>query len=292
MQGVIVNGSDEVTGDAVILGVGHSARDIYYLLREHNIKMEPKEFAMGVRIEHPQPLINEIQYHSTEYSELPPASYNLSCQVGGRGVYSFCMCPGGIIIPASTAPDELVINGMSYSKRNSRYANSGFVVTVNEKDMDKYIDHYPLNGLKFQQEYEKIVYGNSNSSQSAPAQRMTDFVDGILSSSLPGTSYIPGVISAPLHEILPSFIGDNLREAFRVIDKKVRGYFTSEALILAGESRTSSPVRILRDPETFMHPEISGFFPAGEGAGFAGGIVSTGVDGENCAKAAARYILA
>lgn len=293
MRGVVVNNSEEVTGEAVILGTGHSARDIYYTLHKMNVRLEPKDFAMGVRIEHPQELINEIQYHSAERNPyLPSASYNLSCQVDGRGVYSFCMCPGGIIIPASTAPGELVINGMSLSNRNSRYANSGFVITVNASDWQKYDNEYPLNALKFQEEYEKLVFKSAQCSQSAPAQRITDFVEKKSSSSLPGTSYIPGVISSPLHEILPEFINERLRTAMLLVNTKMKGYYTSEAQILAGESRTSSPVRIPRDPETFMHPDIPGFFPSGEGAGFAGGIVSTAVDGENCAKAAAKYILA
>jgi uncharacterized protein len=179
---------------------------------------------------------------------------------------------------------------MSLSKRDSKYANSGFVVTINKNDWSKYDDSYPLNALKFQQEFENLIFNSANNTQSAPAQRVTDFVKGVTSSTLPSTSYIPGVVSAPLHEILPPLIGDRLKEAFRVVDKKMKGYFTEEAQILAGESRTSSPVRIPRDIETFMHPELEGFFPSGEGAGFAGGIVSTAVDGENCAKAAFKYV--
>jgi uncharacterized protein len=291
MKGVVVDNQEEYTADSVILATGHSARDIYYLLHKHNIRLEPKEYAMGVRIEHPQALIDEIQYHSKEKNPyLPAAAYNLSCQVDGRGVYSFCMCPGGIIIPASTAPGELVINGMSLSRRDTKYANSGFVVTVESKDWSKFDEFHPLNALKFQQDYEQTIFNAGNGSQSAPAQRMTDFVEGKLSTDLPKSSYIPGVLSAPLHEVLPPFLSKSLREALVTVDKKMKGYFTSEAQILAGESRTSSPVRIPRDPETFMHPDIEGFFPSGEGAGFAGGIVSTAVDGENCAKAAAKFI--
>jgi uncharacterized protein len=292
MKGVIVNQNDEYTGDAVITATGHSARDIYYILHQKNIRIEPKEYAMGVRIEHPQDLINELQYHSKEKNPfLPSASYNLSCQVEGKGVYSFCMCPGGIIIPASTAPGELVINGMSLSKRDSLYANSGFVVTIEPKDWAKYDEFYPLNALKLQQEYESIVYNAANCTQAAPAQRLTDFVNGTVSNDLPPTSYIPGVISSPLHEILPPLISERIKTALKLVDNKMKGYFTSEAQMLAGESRTSSPIRIPRDLETFMHPDLEGFFPSGEGAGFAGGIVSTAVDGENCAKAVAKYIL-
>jgi len=291
VEGVIVNNETEYPADAVIIATGHSARDIYYLLHKKGILLEPKEYAMGVRIEHPQSLIDEIQYHSKERNPfLPAASYNLNCQVDGKGVYSFCMCPGGLIIPASTAPGELVINGMSLSRRDSVYANSGFVVTIEPKDWAPYDNEFPLNALMLQIEYEKKIFGVSGS-QSAPAQRLTDFVNGKLSSDLPGTSYIPGVVSAPLHEILPSFIAGRLKTALDIFDKKMKGYFTSEAQILAGESRTSSPVRIPRDTETYMHPQISGLFPSGEGAGYAGGIVSCGVDGENSAAAAAKYIL-
>jgi uncharacterized protein len=291
MKGVIVNNDQEFTGEAVIVATGHSARDIYYQLHKKGIRIEPKEFAMGVRIEHPQALINEIQYHSKEKNpNLPSAAYSLSCQVEGKGVYSFCMCPGGIIIPASTAPEELVINGMSLSKRDSVYANSGFVVTIEPKDWERFNEHYPFNALMLQQEYEQTVFNAANCTQAAPAQRLTDFVNGITSATLPSTSYIPGVISSPLHEILPPLIAERLKTALQFVDTRMRGYFTSEAQMLAGESRTSSPIRIPRNAETFMHPDVDGFFPSGEGAGFAGGIVSTAVDGENCAKAVAKYI--
>jgi uncharacterized protein len=252
MKGVIVNYNQEYSAEAVIVATGHSARDIYYLLHKKNIRIEPKEYAMGVRIEHPQALINEIQYHSKEKNPyLPSAAYNLSCQVDGKGVYSFCMCPGGIIIPASTSPGELVINGMSLSKRDSLYANSGFVVTIEPKDWAKFDEHYPLNALMLQQEYEELVYQAANCTQSAPAQRLTDFVDGVSSSTLPNSSYIPGVVSSPLHEILPPFIAERIRTALKVVDTKMRGYFTSEAQMLAGESRTSSPVRIPKKSRDF-----------------------------------------
>ena len=289
--GVIAN-EKEYTGDAVMLATGHSARDIYFLLHRHNIKLEPKPFAIGVRIEHPQELINEIQYHSkVKDPYLPAASYNLACDVSGRGVYSFCMCPGGIIVPAATAPGEIVVNGMSLSKRDSPFANSGFVAAVNEKDWKKYDKDFPFSGLKLQQEIEQHSFELANQTQSAPAQRVTDFVKGKFSQILPRSSYIPGLTSASLHNELPDFIVAGLKKALHIFEKKMKGYFSEEAIIVATESRTSSPVRILRDRESFMHPEINGLFPAGEGAGYAGGIVSAAIDGENCAEAVAKYLL-
>ena len=291
--GVITETSDgqagfekEFFGDAVILATGHSARDIFYLLHKRNIKVEPKPFALGVRIEHPQSLINEIQYHSKEkHINLPAASYNLACEINGRGVYSFCMCPGGIIVPTATSHGEIVVNGMSLSKRDSPYANSGFVVSVDEKDWKKYEKNYPFSALSLQQEIETLSYELANKTQSAPAQRVTDFVKGVQSSSLPGTSYIPGLTSVPLHEALPLFITKNLKKALFIFNKKMKGYFTEEAQIVSPESRTSSPIKIPRDKETLMHIEVEGLFPCGEGAGFAGGIVSAAIDGENCADA-------
>jgi uncharacterized FAD-dependent dehydrogenase len=289
--GVIVNEKDEYTSDAVILATGHSARDIYYLLHKHNIKIEPKPFAIGVRIEHPQELINEIQYHSKDKNPyLPAASYNLACDVNGRGVYSFCMCPGGIIVPAATAPGEIVVNGMSLSKRDSPFANSGFVAAVNERDYSKNEKNYPFNGLELQKEIEQHTFELANKTQCAPAQRVTDFISGKLSQSLPRSSYIPGLTSAALHNELPDFIVKGLKKALYIFDKKMKGYLSEDAIIVATESRTSSPIRILRDKKSFMHPEISGLFPAGEGAGYAGGIVSAAIDGENCADAAVHYL--
>jgi uncharacterized FAD-dependent dehydrogenase len=289
--GVIVNEKDEYTSDAVILATGHSARDIYYLLHKHNIKIEPKPFAIGVRIEHPQELINEIQYHSKDKNPyLPAASYNLACDVNGRGVYSFCMCPGGIIVPAATAPGEIVVNGMSLSKRDSPFANSGFVAAVNERDYSKNEKNYPFNGLELQKEIEQHTFELANKTQCAPAQRVTDFINGKLSQSLPRSSYIPGLTSAALHNELPDFIVKGLKKALYIFDKKMKGYLSEDAIIVATESRTSSPIRILRDKKSFMHPEISGLFPAGEGAGYAGGIVSAAIDGENCANAAVQYL--
>jgi uncharacterized FAD-dependent dehydrogenase len=291
ITGVIVNEKDEYTSDAVILATGHSARDIYYLLHKHNIKIEPKPFAIGVRIEHPQELINEIQYHSKDKNPyLPAASYNLACDVNGRGVYSFCMCPGGIIVPAATAPGEIVVNGMSLSKRDSPFANSGFVAAVNERDYSKNEKNYPFNGLELQKEIEQHTFELANKTQCAPAQRVTDFIGGKLSQSLPRSSYIPGLTSAALHNELPDFIVKGLKKALYIFDKKMKGYLSEDAIIVATESRTSSPIRILRDKKSFMHTEISGLFPAGEGAGYAGGIVSAAIDGENCANAAVQYL--
>ncbi|MCX6151925.1 MAG: FAD-binding protein [Ignavibacteriales bacterium] len=290
--GVVVNDEQEFFGDAVILATGHSARDIFYLLHKRNIKIEAKPFAIGVRIEHPQSLIDEIQYHSSKRDEfLPAANYSLACQVGEHGVFSFCMCPGGIIVPASTAPDELVLNGMSVSRRDSQFANSGLVVTVDEKDWMKYKQSGPFAGLEFQKEVERIAFEAGGRNQQAPAQRITDFVAGKISATLPKTSYIPGIVSSPLHQILPQVISKNLMKAMLIFSKKMRGYYTEEAQILAAETRTSSPVRIPRDKETFMHVEVEGLFPCGEGAGYAGGIVSSAIDGENCANAAARLVV-
>jgi len=289
--GVRINDVNEYYAKAVILATGHSARDIYTMLNEKNILIEPKSFAMGVRIEHPQSLIDEIQYHTKHKNEnLPPAAYNAACNIGERGVYSFCMCPGGIIVPAATAPGEIVLNGMSLSKRDSPFANSGFVVTVSPNDWKNYDKYSPLSALMFQKDLESLAFKLGNNSQSAPAQRVTDFVNKKTSSELPKTSYIPGVISVPLHEALPEFISTALRNGIREFEKKMRGYYSEEAVMLAVESRTSSPVRIPRENESLMHLQIKGLFPAGEGAGYAGGIVSAAIDGENCADAAAKYI--
>lgn len=291
IKGVVVNDEKEFLFDAVILATGHSARDIFYLLNKKEIKLEAKSFAMGVRIEHPQNLIDEIQYHTKiRHVNLPASSYNLACQIGEHGVYSFCMCPGGIIIPASTAPDELVLNGMSVSRRDSPFANSGLVVSVDENDWHKFKTHEVLAGLEFQKQIERIAFTAGGKTQRAPAQRITDFVKGKTSSTLPETSYIPGIISAPLHEILPKTISAGIKKSLIEFDKKMRGYFTEEAQILAAETRTSSPVRIPRDNKTLMHVEVEGLFPSGEGAGYAGGIVSAAIDGENCADAAVKYL--
>ena len=291
IKGVIVNNDKEYIGDAVILATGHSARDIYYMLDKHNIKLEAKPFAMGVRIEHPQQLIDSIQYHSSVRPDnIPAATYSLTCNIDERGVYSFCMCPGGIIIPASTDSDELVLNGMSISRRNSPFANSGLVVTVTEKDWKEFESHGVFAGLEYQKQIERIAYEAGGGGQTAPAQRITDFVMRKISQNLPATSYIPGIVSRPLHEILPKPIAQRLQKSLYYFNKRMKGFYTEEGQLLAAETRTSSPIRIPRDKETLMHIQIEGLFPAGEGAGYAGGIVSAAIDGERCADAVMRYI--
>ncbi|NLD38547.1 MAG: FAD-binding protein [Desulfatiglans sp.] len=292
VKGVIVNDSMEFTGDSVILATGHSAVDIYYMLKNHDIRLEAKPFAMGVRIEHPQALINEIQYHSKDYRKnLPAATYSLACQTDERGVFSFCMCPGGIIVPAATAPDEQVVNGMSVSRRDSPYANSGFVVTVDEKDWAIHQNEVEFAGLKLRMELERQAFMLGGNSQTAPAQRADDFIKGRQSSTLNASSYIPGIVSVPMHERLPLFMVKGLREALIQFDKRMHGFSSNDAQLIGVETRTSTPVRIPRDKITYMHPGIKGFFPCGEGAGYAGGIVSAAIDGENCAEAAMKYVL-
>lgn len=274
---------------AVILATGHSARDIFSLLHAKGIEIEAKPFALGVRIEHPQRLIDQIQYHCTIRDEhLPPASYSVVEQEYGRGVFSFCMCPGGIIAPAATAPGEVVVNGWSPSKRNNPYANSGTVVAVDERDYAKYEFHGPLAGIQYQQMVEQLAYHIGGGRLVAPAQRMADFADNRISSSLPDCSYLPGIHSAPIKDVLPKEVNEALRKAVVDFGKKMKGYFTNEAVLVATESRTSSPVRIPRDKETLQHPRIKGLFPCAEGAGYAGGIVSAAIDGERCADAAVR----
>ncbi|MDP2364331.1 MAG: FAD-binding protein [Ignavibacteria bacterium] len=289
--GVRINAGNEIFGDALILATGHSARDIYYLLNKKKIRIDPKPFAMGVRIEHPQSLINQIRYHTKEnHPNLPAAGYALVTEVEDRGVYSFCMCHGGIIVPAATSPGEIVVNGMSLSKRNSPFANSGFVVEVTKQEWVKYESFQPFSALMLQQEIEQKAFNLANNTQSAPAQRVTDFVAEKVSSTLPKCSYIPGLTSAPLHNELPSFITKRLRKALFDFNSKMRGYYTEEAVLVGVETRTSSPIRIPRDRETYMHPQISGLFPCGEGAGYAGGIVSAAIDGENCAVAIHSFL--
>ena len=269
-------------GDSIILATGHSARDIFRLLHQKKILIEAKPFALGVRIEHPQPLIDSIRY-GIPSPYLPPAAYSLVEQISGKGVFSFCMCPGGIIAPAATDEGELVVNGWSPSRRNNPYANSGIVVTVEEKDMQPYAGHGPLMGLAFQQAVEQKAFAAGGGRFVAPAQRMADFVARRASATLPDCSYLPGIHSVPLQEVLPDFIFEDLRRGFEVFGAKMKGYFTNEAVIVATESRTSSPVRIPRDPDTLRHPQIANLFPCGEGAGYAGGIVSAAMDGENVA---------
>jgi len=286
MQGLFV-GNDFYPFKKVILATGHSARDIYELLHKKNILIEAKPFALGVRIEHPQTLIDEVQYKcETDRGEfLPAASYSLVQQVNGRGVFSFCMCPGGIIAPAMTAPGEIVVNGWSPSKRNNPFANSGMVVSVQTEDFKAFEKYGPLAGLFFQSKVEKDCFEKGNKTLEAPAQRMIDFVNKKTSQSLPTNSYLPGTVSRNLHDILPDFVAKGLQGAFQEFGKKMKGYLTQEAILLGTESRTSSPVRIPRNKESFEHPQIKGLYPSAEGAGYAGGIVSAAMDGENCAVA-------
>jgi uncharacterized FAD-dependent dehydrogenase len=278
--------------DAVILATGHSARDIFELLHKKNILIEAKPFALGVRVEHPQSIIDSIQYHCSSRDELlPPASYSLVQQVNERGVFSFCMCPGGIIAPAATSEGELVVNGWSPSKRNNPFANSGIVTAVELKDVMNFQQkNSPLSGMYFQQSVERKAFQYGGGKFVAPAQRMIDFTQKKLSASLPDCSYLPGITAAPLNEVLPPFIYSSLQQAFIEFGKKMRGYFTNEAVLVATESRTSSPVRIPRDPETTQHPQIKMLFPCAEGAGYAGGIVSAAMDGERVAVNAERLM--
>jgi uncharacterized FAD-dependent dehydrogenase len=275
--------------DAVILATGHSARDIFHLLHAKKILIEAKPFALGVRVEHPQSLIDTLQYHCpTRGDFLPPASYSLVQQVQGKGVFSFCMCPGGIIAPAATNANEIVVNGWSPSKRNNPYANSGIVVSVEEKNMTAFEKHGPLAALYFQQSVEQKAFEAGGGKLVAPAQRLVDFTENKTSSTLPGCSYLPGIHSVSLKEVLPSFILASLQTAFKEFGKKMpgrlgNGYFTNEAVVVATESRTSSPVRIPRDPQTLQHPQLKNLYPCGEGAGYAGGIVSAAMDGEKIA---------
>lgn len=291
IRGVIINDRDERLADAVILATGHSARDIYHLLHNRGIRLEPKPYALGVRIEHNQSLVDQIQYRQSPREEnLPAASYKLACQVDGRGVFSFCMCPGGLVVPAATAPGEIVVNGMSMSRRDSPFANSGTVVAVELEDLAPFAAHGIFAGLAFQQEVEQTMFRQGDGTQRAPAQRLTDFVNGKLSAGLPESSYIPGLFSAPVHELLPAGIYHRLKLGVLQFGKAMRGYLTEEANVIATESRTSAPVRIPRDPQTLMHPSCTGLFPSGEGAGYAGGIISAAMDGQNVARAVGQFL--
>jgi len=272
--------------NSLILCTGHSAHDIYEMLDKQGIKLEPKGFAMGVRVEHRQSLIDSIQYHSKIRSEfLPAANYSLVDQVNDRGVYSFCMCPGGHRVPAGSGDKEIVVNGMSVSQRNSPYANSGIVVEIRPEDIPENFQQFGvLAGLKFQQSLEKMAFtNNGGQGQVAPAQRLNDFVDGKLSAYLPESSYLPGLISSPLHFWLPGNISSRLQEGFKKFDRKMKGFLTNDAVVVGVETRSSAAVRIPRDNETGQHPFIEGLFPAGEGSGYSGGITSSAVDGENAA---------
>ncbi|MEP6466078.1 MAG: FAD-dependent protein [Parafilimonas sp.] len=292
IQSIITSDGDSFNADAIVLATGHSARDIFLLLHEKNISIEQKPFALGVRIEHPQSVIDAIQYHCAVRDKyLPPASYNVVEQVNNKGVFSFCMCPGGIIAPASTANNELVVNGWSPSKRNNAFANSGIVVEIENRDLHNYKNYEQqqsnipdaLLGMYFQQSVERKAYVAGGGNFVAPAQRMADFVNNKISSSLPASSYLPGINSVDLKTVLPSFIHTALQTAFKDFGKKMRGYFTNDAVVVATESRTSSPVRIPRNDKTLHHPQLENLYPCGEGAGYAGGIVSAAMDGERVA---------
>ncbi len=288
LKAIKLQSGQEMPVNSVILATGHSARDMYELLHKKEITLKAKSFAMGVRVEHPQEIIDQIQYHCSGQRDelLPAAAYSMVHQVNNRGVYSFCMCPGGFIVPAATASGEVVVNGMSPSKRNNKFANSGIVVELDiDRDFAKYEKFGALKGLEFQKDLEKIAFHAGGRTQTAPAQRLVDFVDGKLSPELNDCSYQPGLKSAPLHSLLPKIIGGRLRKGFTAFGEKMHGYYTNQANIIGVESRTSSPINIPRK-ENLEHPEIEGLFPCGEGGGYAGGIVSAAMDGERCAEAA------
>ncbi len=310
----LATGAEETYRGPVILATGHSARDVYRYLASAKIDIEAKGIAVGIRLEHPSQLIDQIQYHnkSGRGKYLPAAEYSFVTQVEGRGVYSFCMCPGGFVIPAATGPEQLVVNGMSPSNRGTAWSNSGMVVETHPEDVAQFVKehqaiieqtemkaqqndslfnfHSSLQMMYFQQIVEKQCWQQGNMKQTAPAQRMADFVNNRLSYDLPKSSYAPGIISSPLHFWMPSFVSKRLQEGFRIFGKNAHGFLTNEATLIAMETRTSSPVRIIRDRETLQHVRIQGLFPCGEGAGYAGGIVSAGVDGERCAEMCAEYM--
>lgn len=302
--GVWANG-ELIEGAAVVLATGHSADDIYEMLHRKGVRLEAKAWAMGVRVEHPQELIDRIQYHSPNGrgKYLLAAEYSFTTQVDGRGVYSFCMCPGGVVVPSASAAGELLVNGMSPSHRGGKWSNSGMVVQINPEDVlhpDMKIDcedilpvpdDSPLRVMNFQEQLEHICWVMGNRKQTAPAQRMTDFVRGKLSYDLPHSSYAPGLISSPLHFWMPRFVSSRLQRGFEQFGRMSRGFLTSDATMIGVETRTSSPVRIVRDNDTLQHVTIEGLFPCGEGAGYAGGIVSAAVDGERCAMAAKEYVM-
>lgn len=286
-----INQKDLIPVQAVILATGHSARDIFQLLVDKHVTVEAKPFALGVRIEHSQSFIDHCQYGTSERGDhLPAASYALNSQYKDRGIFSFCMCPGGLIVPAATSPGEIVVNGMSLSRRDSPFANSGVVTAVELEDMKEFKEHGSLMGVALQRSVEQKMFEIGDGTQAAPAQRLTDFIKGRISDHLPPTSYIPGLFPAPLHEILPSWIYERLKFGIIGFDHKMNGYIYPDAVVVATESRTSSPVRIPRDPTTGMHIEVEGLFPSGEGAGYAGGIVSAAMDGQASARAVARWI--
>lgn len=289
IRGVVAKDGTTFQAEDVILATGHSARDIFTLLHRKGIAIELKPLAIGVRVEHPQKLIDSIQYNcDTRGDYLPPASYSIVKQTRDRGVYSFCMCPGGVIAPCATAPGEVVTNGWSSSRRARSTANSGIVVELNPKDFEPFAEHGPLAAMEFQKAIEQKAWTLGGKTQKAPAQRLQDFIDGKVSTSLPDTSYAPGINSVDLSEVLPDFITECLKSGFQKFDKSMRGYLTNEAVVHAPETRTSSPVKIPRDPDSLEHIQVKGLYPCGEGAGYAGGIVSAAMDGMRCASQLAR----
>ncbi len=290
--GVKLLNDESIESRAVIIATGHSARDFYEMLHQKEVELEAKNFAVGVRVEHHQELIDKIQYKAERGDFLPPAAYSLVTQAKGRGVYSFCMCPGGFIVPAATATGECVVNGMSPSGRNNRFANSGIVTEVRSEDLEDYKKHFGvLAGLQFQAQLESMAHTQAGrNGNQAPAQRLYDFVNGKHSNSLLETSYHPGIEASDLHHWLPRFVGDSLREGFRAFNNKMQGFLTNEAQVIGVESRTSSPVRVPRDPQTMMHTVIEGLFPAGEGAGYAGGILSSAIDGMLAAEKLSEFL--
>ncbi|MGN0066506.1 MAG: NAD(P)/FAD-dependent oxidoreductase [Bacteroides sp.] len=307
IEGDCVKGIETHTGETflgpVILATGHSARDVYRLLASQGIEMEAKGIAVGVRLEHPAELIDRIQYHNPNGrgAYLPAAEYSFVTQVEGRGVYSFCMCPGGFVVPAASGPEQIVVNGMSPSNRGSRWSNSGMVVEIRPEDLNDRkgfgalveggCAHPALQMMQLQEQLERLSWLQGNQKQTAPAQRMADFCNRRLSNTLPDSSYVPGLIASPLHFWLPPFVSHRLAQGFKQFGKTSRGFLTNEAVMIGVETRTSAPVRIIRDRDTLQHIRLQGLFPCGEGAGYAGGIVSAGVDGERCAEAAKAYLI-
>jgi uncharacterized FAD-dependent dehydrogenase len=291
-QNISTGEEKKIKCSTLILATGHSARDIFELLARKEILIEAKPFALGVRVEHPQEIIDSVQYHCDLRGEfLPPASYSLTYQHADRGVYSFCMCPGGIIAPAATAPGEIVVNGWSPSKRNNPFANSGLVASVHPNDFEKYNSAGPLAALKYQEQVEQLAFEKGKGNLKAPAQRLIDFTRRKISTDLPECSYLPGVTSADLYAVLPNEISAAIKGALNYFGKKMKPYYTNEAILVATESRTSSPVRIPRDEINLQHPQVKGLFPCGEGAGYAGGIVSAAMDGERCAEVIGKFEL-
>jgi uncharacterized protein len=292
VRGVRTEAGEEILGDAVILATGHSARDVFHMLHRQGLAIEAKPFALGLRVEHPQPVIDQVQYRQNPRDpHLPAASYRLACQAEGRGVYSFCMCPGGLIVPAATAPGEIVVNGMSMSARDSRWANSGMVAEVGPSDWAEFEQHGPLAAMHFQAAVEQRAFAaKGDDSQRAPAARLLDFLDGKVSSDLPRCSYVPGLVPVDLAEVLPPRLAVSLREGLRYFGKRMPEFLSQEAVLVGVESRTSSPVRVPRDPDGLFHPQLGNLFPCGEGAGYAGGILSAAMDGQRVARAVERRL--